>query len=325
MKLLAGDVGGTNARLATVEVDDRGALRIVRQAVFPSPRYPGLETIVREYGVEPDVRRACFAIAGPVVDGEVHTSNLPWTIQTAALAAGIGIPLTTLINDFHAVGHGVLQLAPDDVHTLQAGTPVAGGAIALIGPGTGLGQAMVIRDEHDYRVEPSEGGHASLAARSEVEWGLVQYLIARHGPHVSYERAVSGPALIDLYGYVVERGLAPKRDPVAAEMAAENAAAVITRHALAGSDDACAAAVELFVSLLGSQAGNFALAALATGGVYVAGGIARRIVPLLERGSFLRSFADKGRMGRLLAAVPVHVIVNDSVGLLGAAAVAARL
>jgi glucokinase len=311
--------------LATVEVDIRGVLSITRSAVFPSARYPGLEAVVHDYGVEPDVTRACFAIAGPVVDGEVHTPNLPWTVREADLGSKIGINPTKLINDFHAVGHGVLQLTASDVQTLQVGTAVENGAIALIGPGTGLGQAVVMRDGGGYRVEPSEGGHASLAARTEVEWGLVQYLAARHGSHVSYERAVSGPALIDLYGYVVERGLAPGSAPIRAEMAAENAPAVITRHALAATDAACEMAVELFVSLLGSQAGNFALTTLATGGVYIAGGIARRIVPLLARGSLLKSFADKGRFARLLAAVPVHVIVNDSVGLLGAAAVAARL
>ena len=205
----------------------------------------------------------------------------------------------------------------------QEGVPLADGTIALIGPGTGLGQAMLIRGPAGYRVVASEGGHATLAARTEAEWGLVRYLGEKYGSHVSYERAVSGPGLVNIYHYVVERGVAATSAAVAAEMETETPAAVITRHAIDGTDAACVAAADLFVALFGSQAGNFALTALATGGVYLAGGVSRRVLPLLQHGAFLRHFADKGRFATLLAAVPVYVIVTDNVGLLGAAAVAA--
>jgi len=322
VRLLVGDIGGTNARLATVEATAAG-IAIVRQETLSSHQYPTLGAAVLAYGVEPGVAGACFAIAGPVVQGEVRASNLPWTIQDRALAAEIGLARTHLINDFDAVGHGVTRLAPADVVALQDGVPVADGTIALIGPGTGLGQAMLIRGPAGYRVVASEGGHATLAARTETEWGLVRYLGEKYGSHVSYERAVSGPGLVNIYHYVVERGVAATRAAVAAEMETETPAAVITRHAIDGTDAACVAAADLFVALFGSQAGNFALTALATGGVYLAGGVSRRVLPLLQHGAFLRNFADKGRFATLLAAVPVYVIVTDNVGLLGAAAVAA--
>jgi glucokinase len=322
VRLLVGDIGGTNARLATVEATAAGMV-VLRQQTLSSRKYATFGRTVLDFGVDPGVVGACFAIAGPVVDGEVHTSNLPWTIHDKELAAEIGVPHTRLINDFDAVGHGVTRLGPNDVVALQPGVPVADGTIALIGPGTGLGQAILVRGAGGYRVVPSEGGHATLAARTETEWGLVRYLSERYGAHISYERAISGPGLVNIYQYVVDRGLARTSAAVAAELATDIPAAVITRHAIEGTDAACTVAAELFVALFGSQAGNFALTALATGGVYLAGGVSRRVLPLLERGAFLRHFADKGRFSHLLAAVPVYVIVTDDVGLLGAAAVAA--
>jgi glucokinase len=278
---------------------------------------------VLEFGVDPGTVGACFAIAGPVVDGAVHTSNLPWTIKDRELGAEIGVARTRLINDFDAVGHGVTRLGPNDVVALQKGLPVPDGAIALLGPGTGLGQAMLIRGPAGYRVVPSEGGHATLAARNEVEWGLVRFLGEKYGSHVSYERAISGPGLVDIFQYVVARSLAPASASVTDEMKTEPPAAVITRHAMADSDPACVMAADLMVAIFGSQAGNFALTALATGGVYLAGGVSRRILPLLQRGRFLEHFTAKGRFSHLLSVVPVNVITTDDVGLLGAAAVAA--
>jgi glucokinase len=322
VRLLVGDIGGTNTRLATVEATAAGIV-FVRQQTLNSRRYPTFAGAVLDFGVDPGTVGACFAIAGPVVDGAVRTSNLPWTIHDGELAAEIGVPGTHLINDFDAVGHGVTRLGPNDVVALQTGVPVADGAIALLGPGTGLGHAMLVRGPAGYRVIPSEGGHVTLAARTEIEWGLVRYLAQRYGSHISYERAISGPGLVDIYHYVVDRGIAPTGVGLAAEMETELPAAVITRHAVDGSDAACVEATDIFVALFGSQAGNFALTALATGGVYLAGGVSRRILPLLQRGLFLRHFTDKGRFGHLLAAVPVYVIVTDDVGLLGAAAVAA--
>jgi glucokinase len=322
VRLLVGDIGGTNTRLAAVEATAAGMV-VVRQHTLSSRQYPTFSQAVLEFGVDPGTVGACFAIAGPVVDGAVHTSNLPWTIQDRELAAEIGVPRTRLINDFDAVGHGVTRLGPNDVVALQKGLPVPDGAIALLGPGTGLGQAMLIRGPAGYRVVPSEGGHATLAARNDIEWGLVRFLAEKYGSHVSYERAISGPGLVDVYQYVVASSIASASPAVVAEMKTDVPAAVITRHATDGSDPACVAAADLMMAIFGSQAGNFALTALATGGVYLAGGVSRRILPLLQRGRFLEHFADKGRFRHLLSVVPVYVITTDDVGLLGAAAVAA--
>ncbi len=323
MKVLAGDIGGTNARLAVFAFEGQGLSRVHEQ-IYPSAKYDGLGAIVTEFRrtYTDDLSAACFAVAGPVVDGDIKTSNLPWVVHGRALAAEIDVPRTTLINDFDAVGYGVTRLAATDVETLQVGLPAPDGPIAVLGAGTGLGQGLVLRDGGRTRIVPSEGGHATLAARTDVEWGLAKYLVARYGGHVSYERVLSGAGLVSTYHYVVECGLAPAQPAVTAAMERETPAAVITNQAIAGTDQACMTAVDIFASIYGSQAGNVALMTLSTGGVYLAGGIARRIVPLLRSGDFLRSFAAKGRMSPLLSSVPVRVIMNDFVGLLGAAVVA---
>jgi glucokinase len=324
MNVLAGDIGGTNARLAVFAVDGT-TLRSVRDHVFPSGQYDSLATIVTEFrrGDGTDVGAACFAVAGPVVGGDIKASNLPWVVRGAELARAIGVPRTTLINDFDAVGFGVTRLGPTDTETLQAGTPDPNGPIALLGAGTGLGQGLVLREPTGVRVVPSEGGHATFAARNEIEWGLAKFLAAQHdGGHVSYERVLSGGGLVAIYQYIVASALAKEDPVVAAEMKAQLPAGVITTRGVAGTDAACVMTVELFVSIYGAQAGNVVLQTLSTGGVYLAGGIARRILPVLRAGGFLKSFTDKGRLAGLLSKIPVNVITNDMIGLLGAAVVA---
>lgn len=325
MNVLAGDIGGTNARLAVFSVDDDG-LRPVREHIVPSGQYDSLATIVLEFrrGDSADISAACFAVAGPVVDGEIKASNLPWVIRASDLASKIGVPRTTLINDFDAVGYGVTRLGPTDVETLQVGVSDTSGPLALLGAGTGLGQGLVLKEASGVRVVPSEGGHATFAARDEIEWGLRKFLAAQHDDHhVSYERVLSGAGLVAIYQYVTASGIVPETQIVAAEMKSQLPAAVVTTRGVAGTDPACRKAVELFASIYGSQAGNVVLQTLSTGGVYLAGGIAKRILPVLRAGDFLRSFTNKGRMAGLLSKIPVHVITNDMIGLLGAAVVAA--
>lgn len=325
MRVLAGDVGGTNARLALVEVGDDRA-EIVREAKYTSRDYPGLAPIVRrfceEVGATPD--RACFGIACPIVEGECHAPNLPWTINVRRLAREIAIPRTHVVNDFDAVGHGLPRLGGQDLVTLQKGDKAEHGSIALIGAGTGLGQGFLLWDGARYRVYSSEGGHADLAPRDEVETGLVAFLSRQYG-HVSYERVLSGPGIANVYRFLAASGFAAEQPAVRAEMEREDPAAVVTRRALAGSDPLCVRALDRFVETFGAQAGNLALTIVATGGVYLAGGIAPRIVPKLEDGAFVAAFRNKGRLSTFLAKVPVHVIVNPKVGLLGAAALAAEL
>lgn len=324
VRVLAGDIGGTNARLAIVAVDGVHA-RVEREQRSASRDAPGLAPIVQAFLAETEERleAACFGIPGRVIDGVGRPSNLPWTIDERELAAAIGIAHTSIINDFDAVGHGLALLGAEDVETLQRGEPVARGPVALIGAGTGLGESFLTWDAGRYRVHASEGGHAGFAARDDIEWGLRRALQHEFG-HVSVERVVSGPGLIAIYRHLVAVGSGVEAGIVREEMGQQDPAAVIVRHGLAGTDPLCVAALDRFTALLGAEAGDLALTVLATGGVYIAGGIAPRIVARLRTGPFLAAFRDKGRLAAFVARVPVHVVVNPDVGLLGAAAVAAH-
>jgi glucokinase len=323
--VLAGDVGGTNARLATVELDGSTA-RLLHQSRYPSADFAGLAPIVRRFfeeaGSRPD--RACFGIACPVVGDDCSAPNLPWTINARALAAEIGIPRTAIINDFAAVGYGIELLEPADLATLQGGTREPKGPIALIGAGTGLGQGFLIWQGDHYRVLPSEGGHSDFAPSGEVQAGLLRTLREQFG-RVSWERLLSGPGIANIYQYLRASGVAPEQAAVRAELDSEDDGKVIVTHALDRNDALSMRALELFWEILGAQAGNLALTVVATGGVYIAGGIAPRVVERLDSSPLLTAFRDKGRLSPLLARIPVHVIMNPSVGVLGAAAVAGRM
>jgi len=324
MKVLAGDIGGTNARLAIADLGE-GAPRIVKDQRYPSGSAPALAPIVRRFldAAAERVERACFGIAGPVVDGECRTPNLPWTVSARELARDLGIRHTTLINDFVAAAHGVGCLGPRDLVTLQEGKSDPHGTIALIGAGTGLGEGFLVWDGTRRRVCASEGGHADFAASDEPSWALRRSLLDEYG-RVSWERVLSGAGLAQLYRHFAATGAGPERPDVRGEMENEDPAAVVTRHALAGDDAISGKALEAFVAAYGAQAGNLALTVLATGGVYLAGGIAPRIVAKLRDGTFLAAFRNKGRMADLMARIPVHVIVTPDVGLLGAARAAAE-
>jgi glucokinase len=323
--VLAGDIGGTNARLATVELTGRTA-RIADRRQYPSAEYPGLAPIVCRFlddtGSRPD--HACFGIACPVVGDDCTAPNLPWTISVRALSKEIGIARTAIINDFVAVGYGIELLERADLATLQEGHAVTEGPIALIGAGTGLGQGFLLWEGDHYRVLASEGGHADFAPGGELQAGLLASLAARFG-RVSWERLLSGPGIANIYRYLAESGAEAEQPAVRAELDREDPAKVIVRHGLAGDDRLSARALDLFCEVLGAQAGNLGLTVVASGGVYLAGGIAPRIVERLASGPFMAAFRNKGRLSELLARMPVHVILNPSVGLLGAAAVAGRM
>jgi glucokinase len=325
MMVLAGDVGGTNARLALVELDGRGA-RIARDSRYWSRDYPGLTPIVRrfceEVGGRPD--RASFGIACPVVGDECTAPNLPWTINARELAVEIGIPRTTIMNDFVAVGYGIELLGPSDLATLQEGSPTPQAPIAMIGAGTGLGQGFLLWEGDHYRVLASEAGHGDFAPSGELQSGLLQFLRRQFG-RVSWERLISGPGIVNAYQYLLASAVAPERTAVHDEMEQEDPAAVIIRHGLAKTDCLSHRALDLFCEIFGAQAGNLALTVVSTGGVYLAGGIAPRIVERLKQGPFLTAFRNKGRMTELLSRMPVHVIMNPNVALLGAAAVGGRM
>jgi glucokinase len=323
--VLAADVGGTNARLATVDIEAPTA-RIVRLEKYRSHDYPGLAPIVRRFREETGCRadRACFGVACPVVGDDCTAPNLPWTINARALAAEIGIPRTTIINDFVAVGYGIETVVPGDLTTLQEGTAVPNAPIALIGPGTGLGQGFLIWERDHYRVLASEGGHTDFAPVGDLQVGLLRFLRGEFG-HVSWERVLSGRGIENIYRYLAAAKVASEQPSVRGELARDDPASVITRHALDGTDCLSVRAVDLFCEILGAQAGNLALTIVATGGVYLAGGIAPRLASRLASGPFMEAFRNKGRLSELLARVPVYIVMNSNAALLGAAAVAGRL
>lgn len=321
MIVLAGDVGGTNARLALVEID-RSRARLVSVAKYPSQEYPGLAPIVHRFlgetGGQPE--RACYGIAGPIVDQRVVTPNISWSIDGADLARETGIASTLLINDFSAAGFGIGRLGDDDLATLQAGERQERGPIGLIGAGTGLGHGFLLWND-GYKVHPSEAGHGAFAARTPEEWKLVAYL-RNEFERVSWERVLSGPGLAHLYRFLAATRFAAEQPEVREEMAGEDPAAVVTKHALAGTDALCVKALDMFASAYGAQAGHLAITIVATGGIYLAGGIAPRIVAKLRDGTFIEAFRSLGRLAEFASRVPVQVIMNPDVGLLGAAAAA---
>ena len=325
MRVLAGDVGGTNARLAIVEVGD-GPARLVQERDYASGDADGLAALVTRFADEVGElpRRGCVAIAGPVVDDRVQATNLPWSVQGAEVARAARIERFGLINDFFAVGIGLEFLAAGDLVTLQAGEPVEHGPVAYLGAGTGLGVGFRLWDGAHYRVYASEGGHVDFAPRTALQDGLLRFLRAKYG-RASNERILSGAGIADLYAYLASAGGEAAPQPsVEREMRAGDPAAVVTGHGLAGDDPLCARALDLFVSVLGAVTGNFALIAVATGGVFIAGGIAPRIVERLRGSAFRDALHDQGRLSSLVAKAPVHVVMNTKVGLLGAAGYAAR-
>jgi glucokinase len=314
---LAGDIGGTKTRIGLFRAPDAPA----RSATYRSADHSGLLPIVREFLDEEGGERpaaACFGIAGPVRDNRCSTPNLPWNVDGDALAAEAGLPVVQLVNDLAATADGIPLLAPEDLVELNPGAEGDGGDAALIAAGTGLGMALIDRSGGGWRAMPSEGGHQSFSPRDARERALLERLQAELG-HVSTERVVSGPGLVRVYHCVAATGVTADREIAQRIEAADDAAAEVAGAGLAGRCPACAEALELFLAAYGAAAGDLALVALATGGIYVGGGIAPKLWPRLGDGTFRDGFLDKGRMRSLLATVPVRLVRNPDTALLGAA------
>jgi glucokinase len=320
--LLAGDIGGTKTKLAIFSIEG-GPRSPLAKATFPSARYDSLEAIAAEFLAQTDhpIDRATFGVAGPVVGGRATITNLPWVIDEAQLETELGLSNAHLMNDLVAVAHAVPFLQPSDLHALSEGEAIHGGTIAVVAPGTGLGEAFLTWDGARYIAYPSEGGHVDFAPTNELEIGLLRYLQPRFD-HVSYERICSGIGMPNIYAYLKESGYADEPAWLAEKLAqVDDPTPVIATTALdeERTCELCVAALDMFVSILGTEAGNLALKVLATGGVYLGGGIPPRILPALEKGSFMESFLRKGRFADLLERMPVHVILNSEAALLGAA------
>jgi glucokinase len=324
--LLAGDIGGTKARLAFFEAEGE-RLEPVAEATYPSHTYPGLAPILREFLATHRHRadQVCLGIAGPVRRGRVETPNLPWVVDAAELAAEVGGAPVTLLNDLEANAHGLRVLGPDDFAVLNAGAPDAVGNAALISAGTGLGEAGLYWDGRRHHPFASEGGHADFAPRTPLEAELAAALAAQ-SQHVSYERVLSGPGLRTLYHFLRRRGgHADELPGLMQRLGLDDEAATISAAALAGESELGRQALDLFISVYGAEAGNLALKVLATGGVYLGGGIAPKILPRLRERLFLEAFTAKGRMRPLMEGIPVRVVLNEQTALLGAARYAADL
>jgi len=317
--ILAGDIGGTKTILALC--DDRGVIQ--REATFQASELASLEDGIDRFRQGEKIGAACFGVAGPVVGGVAAITNLPWVISEAALATKLDARVT-LLNDLQATALGALVLPATSFAVLQAGdAPLPNGTVAVIAPGTGLGEAVLFHDGRRYRALPSEGGHADFAPGTDDEIELLRYLRGKYGEHVSYERVLSGNGLGDLYGFARKRLGTPEPDWLAVELTTGDYNAVVSKVALAKRDEACVVALEMFVQILGAEAGNLALRGLCTGGVVIGGGIPPKILPAIQAGSLLERFNAKGRFSKWTRALGVRVALEPRAALLGAASQAA--
>jgi glucokinase len=320
--ILAGDVGGTKVDLALYDFIN-GKLKPSRDKVFKAKDYPGLEVIVKEFLGADKVTAACFGVPGPVRDGRLRLTNLPWTIDSRELAAGLGIEHVFLINDLEANGYGVAELAPEQIFTLSEGDGGQTGNRALIAAGTGLGEGYLVWNGTKHIPYPSEGGHTDYGPRNEDEIDLLRFLQQKYNGRVSYERVVAGMGLTSIYEFLREVRGVEEPTWLAEQLAeAHDPNSIITETALTAQAEISVKALDMFVSAYGAEAGNLALKVLSVGGIYVGGGIAPRIIEKLKDGTFMRAFTDKGRLSQLLVNMPVRIILESRAALLGAAAYA---
>lgn len=350
--ILAGDIGGTKTHLALFDWNTE-RVEPTRLETFHSADYSSLEEMLTEFlnppkpptpldetrrsdeppdetagttGSEPPdtIDAACFGVAGPVIDNRCHATNLPWVVDGAALAKQFSIPQVRLLNDLEAMAHGILLLRPDEMAVLNAGArPTQKQAIALIAAGTGLGESILFWDGTKYKPMPSEGGHADFAPNSDNEIELLRH-VRSHYLHVSYERVLSGPGLHAIYEYIRD---SKKNEPtwLAEKIKTGDPAAEIAQAGLNGQAEIAKQTLDMFASIYGAEAGNLVLKAMAINGVFLGGGMAPKLLPKLQDGSFMKAFTNKGRYKRLMTNVPVHVVMNQKTGLLGAASTAAQL
>ncbi|MEO6847221.1 MAG: glucokinase [Chthoniobacterales bacterium] len=321
--VLAGDVGGTKTNLAIMEVasGELGhALLPVRSQRYHSQSYTSLSGILREFLSEKkeSVLSACFGIPGAVKNGRVKPTNLTWSVDAEELGKEFHFRHSYIINDLLANAYGISELKSGDFETLNAGEPGAKGNLAVISPGTGLGEAGIYFDGEKLHPFATEGGHTDFGPRNALESAMLEYLMKQFG-HVSPERIVSGQGLANIYQFLRDTDRGVELPEVAQQMKTADGGAVITKNALEGTCAMCQQAMEIFVSCLGAEAGNLALKVMATGGVYIGGGIPVRILSKLRGNSFLDAFGDKGRLSSLVKGMPVYVVLNDNAALLGAA------
>ncbi len=325
--VLAGDIGGTKTLLGLYRVEG-GAPALLREKLYATRDFKTLEEVASDFlSGAWAIDAACFGVPGPIIGGVSHATNVPWTMEERALARALGVPGARLINDLEATAYGMLQLQESEIAVLQHGDPPASRApIAVIAAGTGLGEAgLVPLEDGRWRSVATEGGHADFAPRGREQIELLEYLSDQFD-HVSFERVLSGPGLVNIYKFLEARTPGAEPQWLADEFArATDAAAVISEAALKGRDPRCVEALRIFTDIYGAEASNLALKFMALGGVYVGGGIAPKILATLGAGGFVRAFLAKGRLDKVLARIPVRVSLNPAAALIGAARCAMEL
>lgn len=322
--ILAGDVGGTKVHLALYSFD-RGQLVHVRDERYPANEFFGLQEIVQRFLAEssnPEITAACFGVPGPVRGGRLRLTNLPWTLDSRELSAGLNITHLFLINDLEANGYGIPELTPDQIFTLNEGDPSAVGNRALVSAGTGLGEGVLVWNGKTHIPMASEGGHCDFAARNPLEIELLSWLMEKYSGRVSFERVVSGPGLTNVYTFLRDQKHMEEPAWLRQLMEAEDPNAVIGEVGEEGKSELCAKSLEMFAASYGAEAGNMVLKVLAAGGMYLGGGIAPKMLKTMRGGAFMQAFTDKGRLSEVLIHTPVRIILESRAALMGAAAYA---
>jgi glucokinase len=322
MMILAGDIGGTKTNLGLFDLAG-GVLVLRNQKSYQSKNYTGLESIVAEFiSSEESIDAAGFGVAGPVIEGRSLTTNLPWHVESKSLASLLKLDSIALLNDLEATAHGIAELKPEEFVRLNEGAPEQGNA-ALIAAGTGLGTASLFWNGSELVPSAGEGGHVDFAPRNALEVQLFQSLLPKY-QRVSIERVLSGPGLFVIYQFLRDMNYATESSAVVERFKGHDPSSVVANAALAHESELCVKALDMFTAIYGAVAGNVALQLKAVAGVYVGGGIAPKIIDKLKDGTFMKAFAEKGRLSSMLEAIPVRVIMNDKTALLGSARVAAK-
>jgi glucokinase len=324
-QILAGDVGGTKTDLGLFKYS-AGTLELLREHRYATAKFDSLEAVCAEFlGAGATVNAACLGVPGPIIDGRAHATNVPWELSSSALSRVLkGVPVR-LLNDLAAIAYGMVNLKPAEFVVLhRAENPPAHGNIAVIAAGTGLGESSLVWEGDRYYAVASEGGHSDFAPHDAEQIELLRSLAAEFG-HVSYERVLSGPGLWNIYKFLRRESHAEEPAWLSAQIAAGDASAAVSEAAIAGRDPVCVHALTMFSDIYGSEAANLALKVLALGGVYLGGGIAPKILPMLTNGTFVRGFLAKGRLNEILKRIEVRVALNPAAGLIGAAHVAAAM
>jgi glucokinase len=340
--ILVGDVGGTKTRLALYQLED-GKLTRQQTETFVSRNYPCLEEVVQiflnKYKVS--VKKSCIGVPGPIVNGEAHATNLPWKLKEEQIGQALSIPTFKLVNDLVATAAAVPHLTSDELFTLHEGkilnsrkknlqhnqakdSKVEDAIYGVLAPGTGLGQAFLHFKSGQHYLMASEGGHADFAPTTEIEIELFQYLKSKFG-HVSYERVLSGPGLVNIYTFLKDKGFAPEPPELGKRLREEDPGKVISSTGKTGKYELCVKTLDIFASVLGAQAGNLVLTLMATGGIYLGGGIPAGTYKKLAEGATVASYLNKGRLSHLVENTPLYVILDDHAALLGAAYLASKL